>query len=170
MHRTYRVAIAAALVAAAAIATTSASAMPRREQRQQRAGSPVVFLAHTVRLLAANRYSEAWISLNPLQQHVAPFQAYVACESQSPIPGQLVSLRALHVRNEKVEVVPAQPLVASTAVTFALRLAGAAVPGGVRIVLTAHAVAVDSRWTWIMPSARLKLYRQGCGTDPAPTP
>ena len=95
-----------------------------------------------------------------------PQQAYVACESQSPIPGRLVSLRMLRIRHEQVRVVPERPPVDSTRITFALRFAGTALPEGVRIVLTAHAVAVGSHWTWILPQARLQLYRQGCGAEP----
>jgi hypothetical protein len=156
-------------VAATAITGTSAAA-PARPELSRPPGAPAAFLAQIVRLLAANRYAEAWPSLNPLQQSIAPLPAYVACESQSPIPGQLTSLRILHVRREPVRVLPEQPPVPSIAATFVLRIAGAAVPEGVRVVLTAHAVAVGTHWTWILPPARLGLYREGCGTDPATTP
>ena len=160
---------AAVAVAATAITGTSAAA-PARPELSRPPGAPAAFLAQIVRLLAANRYAEAWPSLNPLQQSIAPLPTYVACESQSPIPGQLVSLRTLHVRREPVRVLPEQPPVPSIAATFVLRIAGAAVPEGVPVVLTAHAVAVGTHWTWILPPARLRLYREGCGTDPATTP
>ena len=123
-----------------------------------------MFSAKIVRLLAANRYAEAWPSLNPMQQAIAPLQTYEACESQTPVPGQLISLRVLAVRHEPAWVLPDQAPLASTAVTFALRIAGTPVPGGVRIELTAHAVAAGPRLTWIMPLARLQLYTQGCGS------
>jgi hypothetical protein len=74
----------------------------------------------------------------------------------------------MRVRQETVRVVPERPPVASTAVSFALRIAGAALPAGVRILLTAHAVAVGTHWTWILPPARLHLYKEGCGANPAP--
>jgi len=148
-------------VAATAIACTGAPA-----PTEQSAGAPTVFLAHIVQLLAANRYAEAWVSLNPSQQLTAPLPAYVACEGQRPIPGRLTSLRILRVRHEPVRVVPEQAPVASTAVTFALRIAGTPAPQGVRVVLTAHAVLAGAQWTWIMPPARLQLYRRGCGTAP----
>ena len=155
--------------AAAALDSTSAAAPTLHPVHSKPTGSPAAFLTRIVRLLTANRYAEAWPSLNPLQQSVAPLQTYVACESQSPIPGHLVSLRLLHVRHEPVQVLPESAPVASTAVTFALRIADtAAAQQAVRIVLTAHAVAVDSRWTWILPPARLQLYREGCGSAPAP--
>jgi hypothetical protein len=160
----------AAVVAAATAIIGPGMAAPARRDLPHSSGVPAAFLTRIVQLIAANRYAEAWPSLNPLQQSMAPLEAYVACESQSPIPGQLVSLRLLRVRHEPVRVLPGQPAVASTAVTFTLRIAGAALPEGVRIVLTAHAVAVRTHWTWILPLARLQLYQQGCGTEPAPTP
>ena len=130
---------------------------------------PAVFLARIIRLLSANRYAEAWTSLNPMQQAIASLQAYVACESQSQIPGRLVSLRVLDVRDGQVRVLPESTPVPSTAVTFALRITNTATAQQtVRIVLTAHAVHVDSHWTWILPPARLELYREGCGSTPAP--
>ena len=67
------------------------------------------FLMRIVQLLAANRYAEAWPSLNPLQQSIAPLQTYVACESLSPVPGHLVSLRTMRVRRETVRVLPERP-------------------------------------------------------------
>ena len=156
---------ASATSAAAVLAGTSAAA-PTPFVHSQPAGSPATFLTKIVRLLAANRYAEAWPFLNPEQQSVAPLQTYVACESQSPIPGHLVSLRLLHIRHEPVQVLPESPPVPSTAVTFALLIANNSTPHeAVRIVLTAHAIAVASYWTWIMPPARLQLYRQGCGTN-----
>jgi hypothetical protein len=157
-------ALAAIVVAAATLAATSAAA-PTPPVHSQPAGSPAAFLTKIVRLLAANRYAEAWPSLNPLQQSIAPLQTYVACESQTPIPGHLVSLHILRTRHEPAAVLPDQPPLSSTAVTFALRIAGTPAPGGVQIVLTAHAIAEGQRWTWIMPPARLQLYTQGCGTE-----
>jgi hypothetical protein len=156
MNRT-RLITAAAILAFAATIVMSSAAARGQTAHPQPAGPPAKFLAHIVRLLAANRYTEAWPSLNPLQQAIAPLQTYTACESQSPIPGHLIALRILAVHHEPASVLPDQPPVASTAVTFAFRIAGAPVPGGVRIVLRAHAVAVGPRWTWIMPLARLQL-------------
>src|SRR5216684_2392978 len=93
--------LVAAVGAATMFASIGAAALPR--EPAQPGGSPVAFLAHIVRLLAANRYAQAWTSLNPWQQSLASLPAYVACESQSPIPGQLVSLQVLRLRHESVE-------------------------------------------------------------------
>lgn len=116
MSRAHLTACAAILVGATAIVGTSAAATARR-QRPHPAGAPADFLTRIVQLLAANRYAEAWPSLNPLQQSIAPLQTYVACESLSPVPGHLVSLRTMRVRQETVRVLPERPPVASTAVS-----------------------------------------------------
>jgi hypothetical protein len=158
-----------AVVAAAAALAGSSAAAPTPPVHPQPSGSPAAFLTKIVRLLAANRYADAWPSLNPLQQTVAPLQTYVACESQAPIPGHLVSLHILRLRHGPASVLPDQPPLPSTAVTFELRIAGAPALGGVQILLTAHAIAVGQRWTWIMPLARLQLYTQGCGTETSAT-
>lgn len=160
MQRKHLTALA---VLAVTLAATTGAATAQRERRQP-AGSPAAFLTQIVRLIVANRYAQAWVSLNPRQQARAPLDTYVACEAQSPIPGHLTSLRILRVRHELVQIVPDQAPVAGTAVTFAFRLAGAAVPEGVPVVLTAHAVAEGARWTWIVPPARLQRYRNGCET------
>ncbi len=145
------------LVTVCSLTATAVVLVAPRTGRAQPQTSPVRFLAGVIRLLAANRYAEAWTSLNPRQQAVATRDLYVSCESASPIPGRLVSLRALGVGRDR----------AGIAVTFALRIAGAPVPEGVRVVLTAHAVAAGGRWTWILPPARLQRYRTGsCGYSP----
>jgi hypothetical protein len=115
-------------------------------------GSPVRFLSHAVRLLAANRYADAWKSLDPADQKLAPEPVYVACESLTPIPGRLVSLRVTRVGHDRIGVV----------VRFRLRLAAPGLPEEA-VALTAHAVVAGHRWAWILPPARRALYRAGCG-------
>ena len=39
-------------------------------------GSPVRFLSHVTRLLLANHYAEAWQSLDPANQKLAPEPVY----------------------------------------------------------------------------------------------
>jgi hypothetical protein len=122
-------------------------------------GSPVRFLARIVRLLAANRYAEAWKWLDPADQKLAPEPVYVACESLSPVPGRLVSLHPLHVGRDRLGV----------AVRFRLEIAEDGIPQVTTVVLAAHAVVAGRRWAWILPPARRALYRQGCGLgSPAP--
>jgi hypothetical protein len=125
--------------------------------------SPQPFLSHVVRQIAANQYAAAWQTLDPADQARVPLRAYVRCESASPIPGRLVSLRILRTGSERVTVVPGKPQRSSVAVTFALRIAGAPVPRGVRVVLTAHALRHGSSWRWMLPPKRLPLYDGTCG-------
>lgn len=124
-----------------------ASSAPRRPP-----GGPVRFLSHVVRLLAANRYAQAWKSLAPADQKLAPETAYVACESLTPVPGHLASLRTLHVGHDRIGV----------AVRFRLRIAEEGLQEATTVLLTAHAVVAGRRWAWILPPARRALYRQGC--------
>jgi hypothetical protein len=84
----FTVAIALSVTVLAGAGAAS-SAAPRPH------GSRVRFLSHVVRLLVANRYADAWESLNPADQKLAPEPVYVACESLSPVPGHLVSLRTV---------------------------------------------------------------------------
>jgi hypothetical protein len=142
------------LLAAAATAAVLGFAWPRSSFAE----SPARFLAGVIRLLAANRYEEAWSSLSPVDQSIAPRAVYVACESQSPIPGHLASLRVLRIGRDRIGV----------AVTFALRIAGGAPPAVERVVVTVHAVRNGHRWAWILPAARRALYRSGCGLSPGP--
>ncbi len=121
-------------------------------------GSPVGFLTRVVELLVANRYAEAWQTLNPVDKAAVARQVYVACESAAPVRGRLVSLRVLRVRSQRIRVAPEQRSTSSIAVTFALRMAA---PDSVTSVkFTAHAVVANGRWTWILPPARLRMYRR----------
>ena len=87
----------------------------------------------------------------------------------SPVPGRLTSPRVLQSRRELIHVAGTQTRrVASTAVTFELRLVGT-VPGeSTTVDLTAHAVSVAGRWAWILSARRLALHRSGtCGVAAA---
>jgi hypothetical protein len=132
---------------------------------QTRRGDAAPFLRHVVRLLAANDYQAAYPLLHPQQRRLVSAGEYVACEQMSPIPGRLVSLRALRTTTEKIHVAgTTSRRVASTAVTFELQLAGSLPGEAATVHLTAHAVEVAGRWTWILSAHRLALHRSGtCG-------
>lgn len=134
---------------------TAASSVLRRPE-----GSPARFLSRIVRLLVANRYSEAWKWLDPADQELAPEAVYVTCESLTPVLGRLVSLRTLHVGHDRIGV----------AVRFRLRIADEAQPQETTVLLTAHAVIAPGRWAWILPQARRALYRHGCDLGRPPNP
>lgn len=132
---------------------------------QTRRSDAAPFLSHVVRLLVANDYRAAYPLLHPRQRQLVSAAEYVACEQTSPIPGKLTSLRILRSTTENIHVAgtPAGR-VRSTAVTFELELTGSLPGETATINLTAHAVSVGGRWTWILSARRLALHRSGaCG-------
>jgi hypothetical protein len=154
----------ALVVLAGALAAASADAYG-----QTRRVDPVTFLDQVVRLLAANNYEAAYPLLHPEQRRLVSAAEYVSCEETSPIPGRLVSLRVLDQKRERIHVAGTQARrVASSAVTFELRLAGTLPGESATVDLTAHAVSVAGRWTWILSARRLALHRSGtCGVAAA---
>ena len=136
---------------------------------QTRRGDAVTFLDHVVRLLAANDYGNAYPLLHPVQRRLVSAAEYITCEQSSPIPGRLTSLRVLGTTRERVHVAGSTTRrVPSTAVTFELELTGSLPGETTTIDLTAHAVSVDGRWTWILSPRRLALHRSGtCGVAAA---
>ncbi len=134
-------------------------------------GDPVVFLEGVVRQIARNDYATAWQTLEPAQQRLVPVGEYVRCESASPIPGHLASIRVLRSFDERVNVAGSQSGVVDTkAVTFRLTISE---PGFASVVVThtVHAVHAGQRWAWILPAKRLQLHRSGtCGARPVGAP
>jgi hypothetical protein len=122
-------------------------------------GDPAGFLTTVVQQIAGNDYADAWVSLHPAQKLVADRDAYVACESQSPIPGRLASVTVLDVSDEEVRVA-GEGTTPGKAVRLKLSIGGL---GGDPVVVThtGHAVAVSGRWTWILPPERFADYEAG---------
>ncbi len=132
-------------------------------------GDPVSFLRRVVSEIVANDYASAWKTLDPAQQKLVPQAEYIRCESLSPIPGELTSVR-LVARTEQSIAVPGTSSgpVPSTAVTFRLTITSPTLHDSVVVVHTVHAVRAGGRWAWILPAGRLDLHRSGTCTD-APT-
>lgn len=118
------------------------------------------FLGGVVRLLAANRYETAWMSLHPVDQQLVPRELYARCESLDPVPGKLTMLRVARVSADRVTVVPNGPVVDAVAVRFEAEIVGVSFHDRVSAVITAHAVDVGGRWRWILPPERLRHYRE----------
>jgi hypothetical protein len=152
MHRALTVATIAVTIAVLTAASNT------RPAGATRAASPVAFLTRIVQSLVANRYSEVWPSLNPIDREAAPLATYVACEGTTPILGKLTSIRVVRVRKQPVRIAPELMAVPSVAVAFVLRLASARTVATVPV--TAHAVQSAGAWTWILPPERLAMYRQ----------
>jgi hypothetical protein len=122
-------------------------------------GDPAAFMTTLVEQISGNDYADAWLTLHPAQKRVATRAVYVDCESKSPIPGKLASVRVLDVSDEQVRVA-GEGTTAGKAVRLKLSIGGL---GGAPIVVThtGHAVAVGGHWTWILPPARFADYEAG---------
>jgi hypothetical protein len=153
------------LLATVALAGALAATTTEGASAQTHRTDAVAFLSHVVRLLAANDYGDAYPLLHPAQRRLVSAGEYVACELESPVPGTLSSLRVLKTEPERIHVAGTSTRqVPSTAVTFELRLVGLLPGEYATIDLTAHAVSVGDRWTWILSAQRLALHRSGtCG-------
>ncbi len=135
----------------------------------QPADDPVVFLRGVVRQIAANDYDGVWQKLDPAQQRVATRKAYVQCEQLTPIPGHLDSVRLVSVKDEQITVVGDKGSVTSKAATFRVTISEPALKEKVSVPMTAHAVAVDGKWRWILSADRYAFYRSSrCPSIVAP--
>jgi hypothetical protein len=129
-----------------------------------RAESPSAFARTVVTEIAANDYAAAWRTLHPLHQQVAPLSEYVRCETASPIPGHLQSLRVLRVADQDVRVPGASAAVPGKAVSVRITIADRALDLAVVVEDTVHVVMVDGSWRWILPERRYARYRDNaCG-------
>jgi hypothetical protein len=155
---TVAVASALATVAVARVLDTAPSA-----------GDPVAFLRGVVAQIAANRYDAAWLTLFPAQQELVSRAQYVRCESASPIPGRLTSLRALRVREEQIAVAGTTGLSTASAVTFRIVITSPTLHESVAVVHEVHAVRGDDGWAWILPARQFQLDRSPtCGAPAVP--
>jgi hypothetical protein len=136
-------AAALGLVAVAAAGCGSGSPAPR--------GDPGATAAGIVRLIAHNRYGEAWEALHPIDQKVAPRAEYVACESRSPVVAAPRAIRVLGVSDESVGLGDGR-FVETKAVRLRL------VFGGLTTTQTVHLVAARGAWRWILKPARYRAY------------
>ena len=121
-------------------------------------GDPGAFMTELVEEIAGNDYATAWQTLHPAQQRIATRAQYVACESQSPIPGKLSSVKVVDVADENVQVA-GEGKAAGKAVRVKLSIAGLGEP--VVLTHTGHTVAVGDHWTWILPPERFAEYKAG---------
>jgi hypothetical protein len=159
--------VALATVAVAAAFATVAVA--RALEPAPRLGDPVAFLRTVVAQIAANEYGTVWQTLLPAQQKLVPQAQYVRCESASPIPGELSSLRVLRARDEQTAVAGLGAPADARAVTFRIEITDTALRASVVVVHTVHALRAGDRWAWILPADRLRLDRSPtCGAPPIP--
>jgi hypothetical protein len=120
---------------------------------------PGLFMSRLVREIGANRYDEAWETLHPTHQQVAPRAEYVACEQRNPVVGSVSEVRVLSVRDAAVRVAGEREEAPGKAVRIRLTVRVPDVDEPDRVTETFHAVEVDDRWAWIFSQARYEAYR-----------
>jgi hypothetical protein len=126
---------------------------------------PGAFATQVVRLIVHNQYSHVWADMHPVDQKVAPFAEYIACENRSPVIALPRTMKVLRVTDESVGLGDGT-FVESKAVHVRLGFAG-----GFKVVHTVHVVADHGKWKWILPSWRFRDYKADrCPTDAGSTP
>ncbi len=155
MRRAALVSVAVVLLATACGASHSGA--PKADPRQ--------VAQQVLDLIVHNRYTQAWDSLHPSDQAVAPRTEYVSCESRSPVIAAPTSVKVVGVHDESVGIGNGTFL-ESTAVDLRLGFTG-----GFHIVKTVHLIANDGKWRWILPPAKYREYKADtCPTDAGSTP
>lgn len=141
-----------ALVAILAAGCGGASSTPKAD--------PGATAAKVLDLIVHNRYTEAWDTLHPVDQAVAPRSEYVTCETRSPVIAVPETVKVVAVRDESVGLGDGM-FVPSKAVDLRLAFAG-----GFHLVDTVHLVASHGAWRWILPPSRYREYKANrCPTD-----
>ena len=80
-------------------------------------------MSQVVRLIVADDYDSAWISLYPAHQQVATRSEYVACEQKTPVGSTLRSINVVRVADRLLRI-PGEPQrVPVKAVTLRITLA-----------------------------------------------
>jgi hypothetical protein len=120
------------------------------------------YMTAVVKQKLANQYEDAWQSLYPAHQRVASLEAYVACESLTPDAGTLVSIQAMRVFDERIQVAGARRKVQTRAVRMRVVVDSPLFPQfPVVIVQTFHAIAVGGQWKWILSTDQYDYYSNG---------
>jgi hypothetical protein len=168
-----RILLATALVVPAVVGVAVALAGHGSERATPRQlgqlGDPGVFVKQLVVQIVRDDYERAWQTLHPAHKQVASEWEYVDCELTAPMPGKLVSVKVLRVFDKPVFVPGLWRVVESKAVTFRLTLREPLLEETAVVTHTGHAVAVDGRWTWILPDERFEVYRSNSCVGGGPT-
>jgi hypothetical protein len=159
----------AAATACATVLLGSRLAAPEPARAEPPQASPVAFLERVITQVVDNDYGQAWQTLHPAHQRVAPLREYVRCEERSPIPGRVTAIDVVGVRNESLRIAGAAP-VDTKAVSLRITISNLATGQREAVPATLHAVSVDGRWRWVLPQQRYALYRaNACGAGGPPT-
>ena len=131
-------------------------------------GDPGAFVKRLIVQVVRDDYARAWLTLHPAHKTVAPRWAYVDCELQTPVPGDIVSVKIVHVAGTHT-LIAGVGRVPMRAVTFRLVLRQPALDETVTVTHTSHVAVVGGHWRWILTPERYELYRTGACAGPAPS-
>jgi len=126
------------------------------------------FLLESIRDKVDGRWGAAWQSLYPFHKLVASRTTFVRCESATPVPAPLESMRVVRVRRSPVHVPGLARPVAGVAVTMHVELSWYGPRDPITLQPTFHLVPVRGHWTWLLSTERYRLYlHEGCSSLPA---
>lgn len=152
------------LVTAAAVTLVGLSAALPASGAHAPQEDPARFLTRVIGFVVTDQYANAWSTLHPAHQEVASQEEYVSCELLSPVGWKLRSAAVVKVAKRLRAVPGVTEPVPVTAVTLRLRIESTKLRTEGVFTHTFSAVAVGSRWTWILTPTRYDLYRaDACG-------
>jgi hypothetical protein len=121
---------------------------------------PGDFYKDLVNQQALGQYGRAWDSLHPFHQAVVSRARYVDCQSQNDTGTFTIEkTEVLDQYDEPVRIPGQTKDVPSKAVTLRLTIGGGGLEKPGTYTQTAHAVAVDGQWRWILKSVDFRAYK-----------
>lgn len=148
------------VAAASALAGAQASAAGPADTPLSHESAARFFLAEVADKVQGD-WEQAWASLYPPHQRVAPRAVFVRCEQVLPFAAPLESLHVVGVRAAAVRVEGSARPVPGVAVVAAVELRWFGPRDPIVFRHTFHLVPVDGRWTWLLSPARYRFYARG---------
>jgi hypothetical protein len=124
------------------------------------------FFLETLEEKLRGDWGRAWQSLYPLHRRIATRGTFVRCETQTPFPAPLQSLRVVDVRDATVRVPGVRQPVPGVAVEVVVELEWYGPRDPIVFRHMFHLVPVHGHWTWLLSPSRYRLYeRHACLTE-----
>lgn len=159
-----QVALVLALCLCAGCGSSNKAAAPTKSQATTTEVSkpdqdPADFLKEIINQKALEQNGRLWETLHPFHQAVATRTEFVACEGRTPTVGEIKKTEILDQYEEPVRIPGQAKDVPSQAVTIRLTLTVPAVDKPQVATATAHAVAVNGEWRWILTPEDYQAYK-----------
>ena len=142
--------------------TTGASQTTTEAQEPDQ--DPADFFKESANQAFLGQYGRAWDSLYPSQQALVSRSKYVDCESASNEDTTTYTLDKIEVLDqydEPVRIGGQAKDVPSKAVTLRMTVSTPELEKPVKVTRTAHAVAVNGEWRWILTPEDYRAYKAG---------